>query len=92
MTASYEETTTVGEINSVTFEEEQSKTEVYNCETDPETRVCALWQLVDEFSFVDADMVPIHKSDILRHAVIDELPSIKFPSEQTFAQMTTRLD
>lgn len=92
VTASYQETSTVAQIKSVTFEKQESTTETYDCGNAQSQRVCALWQLVDVLSLVDADMVPIHESNTLWHVVMGELPSIEFPSQTTFAQIVTRVD
>lgn len=92
VTASYEETSTIGQVKSVTFEQQQSITESYDCGNAPSQRVCAVWQLVDVFSFVDANEVPIDQSNTLWHATMDALPSIEFPSQTTFAQIVTNVD
>jgi hypothetical protein len=90
VTASYEQTSTHGEVNSVSFSEETSVEQTYAVESDPtHTRVYALWQLVDRFSMVDADTVRIHDSDILTHVRITEIADIEFPNESVIYQSIT---
>lgn len=93
ISASYSQTTTATQIDSVTFSEETSQEKSFPC-APPErgTRVCAVWQLVDEFRVVDADMVPIHESATVSHALIPAVPSIQFPSEKVVRVQTTDFD
>ena len=91
VTASYEQTETVGEVNAVTFSEENTFTETYSVQSDPSrTIVYALWQLVDAFSLVDADTVRIDQSPTLRHAHIAEIEDIEFPNRNVIRQSVTR--
>jgi hypothetical protein len=90
VTASFEQTETHGEVDSVTFSEETSVTETFTVESDPErTTVYALWQLVDKFSLVDADQVPIDESDTLVHVRIEPIASIVFPNRDVIRQSST---
>ena len=89
VTASFEQTTTHGEVNSVTFEEEDSITETYSVGAGSDTRVYALWQLVDEFALVDADTTQVHESDTMVHARIPEIASILFPNRDVIYQSVT---
>ncbi len=93
VTASYEQTSTVGEVNTVSFSEETSVTETFAVTADPDrTTVYAIWQLVDKFSLVDEDAVSIHLSETLNHAEIPEIVSIVFPSRDTLYQSLTYFD
>lgn len=93
VTASYEQTETVGEVNSVTFDEETSITETYTVQADPtRTTVYAIWQLVDRFRMVDADTVDIDQSETLTHAVIQPVGIIEFPNREVIYQSTTFFD
>ncbi len=90
ISANYSQTTTVTEINSVTFSEESTEERTYTVQA-PEsgTRVFALWQLIDEFSVVDADGVPIDQSPTLLHVRMPPVPSVQFPSENVLTLQTT---
>jgi len=93
VTASYEQTDTVAELNSVTFSEESSYTETYSVEVNPDhTRVYAIWQLVDKFSFVDEDTVRFHQSPVLIYATLPEIADIVFPSMDVIYQSITEFD
>jgi hypothetical protein len=92
VTASYEETSTIAQVKSVTFETQESVTKSYQCGDASFERVCALWQLVDAFSFVDANRVPIDQSNSLWHVAIDQQPTIEFPSGTNFVLKVTRVD
>ena len=93
VTASYEQTETVGEVNSVTFAEETSVTETYTVQADPtRTTVYAIWQLVDRFRMVDADTVDIDQSATLTHAHISPVGVIEFPNREVIYQSTTFFD
>lgn len=90
VTASFEQTETVGEINSVTFTEETSITQTFTVNADPtRTTVYAIWQLVDKFTLVDADMTDIDVSPSLVHARIPEVESIVFPNHDVIYQSLT---
>lgn len=93
VSASYETTTTETEINSVTFSEENTEVREYTVQA-PEsgTRVFVLWQLVDEFSFVDADTVPIHDSPTLTHVHMPAVANILFPHDSVIRMVTTDFD
>lgn len=93
VTASYEQTETVGEVNTVSFSEETSVTETFTVQADPDrTTIYAIWQLVDRFTLVDADTVRVHESEILRHVELPEIAHIEFPSHDTIYQSTTFFD
>jgi hypothetical protein len=93
VSASYEQTTTETEINSVTFSEESTETREYTVEApDAGTRVFVLWQLVDEFSFVDADTVRIHDSPTLTRVNMPAVANILFPNESVVRMVTTDFD
>ncbi len=93
VTASFEQTESSGEVNSVTFSEESSVTERFTVQSEPDhTIVYAIWQLVDKFSFVDADTVAINESGTLAHARIPEIASIVFPNRDTIYKSVTRFD
>ena len=89
VTASYEQTTTETEINSVTISEETTETREYTV-TAPNsgTRVYVLWQLVDELSFVDADTIPIHESPTLTHVRIPAIAHILLPNADVITMKT----
>jgi len=93
VTASYEETSTWSEVNSVTITEEVTESRQFTVEA-PLTgaRVYVLWQLVDKFAYVDADTVPIHQSATLQHVQIPEIACIEIPSENVFRMKTTDFD
>ena len=89
--AYYEQTTTKTEVDAVTFSTETTKSETYSVQADPShTRVYALWQLVDTFSLVDADMVRIHDSPTLLHVKINAITDIEFPNRDVIYQSVTR--
>ena len=91
VSASYERTATSGEVNSVTFSEENTTAETYSVAADAEhTMVYGLWQLVDTFSMVDADSVRIHDSPTMLHARIPAIADIEFPSSAVIRQSVTR--
>jgi hypothetical protein len=93
VTASYEQTETESEVNAVTFSEESSFTETYTVDPDPDhTIVYAIWQLVDTFSYVDADTVLIHESPTLRHAELEAIADIEFANASVIYQSVTRFD
>ena len=90
VTASYEQTSTSTEVNAVTFSEEESEERSYTVEApDSGARVYVLWQLVDEFSLVDVDTIPIHQSDILTHVEIPAVANILFPNQNVVTMKTT---
>jgi len=90
VTASYEQTSTHEELDSVTFAEETSVTETFSVQADPDrTTVYAIWQLVDRFRMVDADTVAIHESATLTHARIPPVGSIEFPNRDVIYQSVT---
>lgn len=90
VTASFSQTETYQEINSVTFSTETTEVRSYTVEAPASgTRVYVLWQLVDEFSMVDADGIPIHESPTLTHADIQAIPSVRFPNETVVVLKTT---
>ncbi len=90
VTASYEQTTTHGEVNTVSFSEETSIEQTYAVESHPtQIRVYALWQLVDRFAYMDADTVRVHESDILNRVRIPEIADIEFPNEAVIYQSIT---
>lgn len=93
VTASYEQTTTETEIHSVTFSNEESEERTYDV-TAPATgtRVYVLWQLVDEFSLVDADTIPISESPTLEHVQIPAITHIQFPHKSVITMQTTDFD
>lgn len=91
VSASYEQTSTAGEVNSVSFSEESTTTETYSVGPDPDhTMVYGLWQLVDRFAMVDADSVRIDESDTMRHARLAAIADIEFPSSTVIRQSVTR--
>jgi len=93
VTASYEQTTTETEINSVTISEETTEIREYTVAApDSGTRVYVLWQLVDEFSFVDADTIPIHESPTLAHIRIPAIAHILLPNADVVTMKTTDFD
>ncbi len=93
VTASYEQTSTHGEVNSVSFSEETSFEQTYAVESDPDhTRVYALWQLVDKFTLVDVDTVRIHESGTLTHVRIPAIADIHFPNQSVIYQSVTTFD
>jgi hypothetical protein len=93
VTASYEQTTTHEEINSVTFSETNEFTEEYSVDSDPnKTIVYGLWQLVDVFFLVDEDKIPIHQSGTLAHVTIPEVPRVEFLNRDIVRQSTTKFD
>jgi hypothetical protein len=93
VTASYEQTSTHSEMNSVTISEETTETRYYNVAAPASgTRVYVLWQLVDEFSFVDADTIPIHASPTLVHVKIPAITNILLPNENVVTMKTTDFD
>jgi hypothetical protein len=93
VTASFEQTETVGEVNSVTFSEETSVTQTFSVQSDPDrTIVFAIWQLVDKFALVDADTVRIHESPALVHATIPEVANIVFPNQDVLYQSVTHFN
>ncbi len=93
VTTSYEQTETGSEVHAVTFSEESSFTETFTVQSDPDrTIVYALWQLVDKFSFVDADTVRIHDSSSLLHVEMPEIADIEFPNRDVIYQSVTRFD
>lgn len=90
ISASYSQTTTATEVNSVTFTEETSEERTYTVQAPASgTRVFGLWQLVDEFAMVDANQVPIDQSPTLVHVRMPPVPKIQFPSDDVVAQKTT---
>lgn len=90
VTASFEQTSTHDEIDTVTFTEESSFTETYAVQSQPgHTIVFALWQLVDAFALVDADSVRIDESPVLTHAHVPEIPDIVFPNRDVIYQSVT---
>lgn len=88
--ASYSQTTTAAEIDTVTFTEETSEERSFTVEA-PEsgTRVYVLWQLVDVFTLVDADKVPIDQSPTLVHARMPAVAGVEFPNESVVTMKTT---
>jgi len=91
VSASFEQTETHEEINSVTFSEESSFTETYAVESDPNrTIVYALWQLVDVFALVDAGGTPIDESGALVHVKIPAIPRLEFANKDVIYQSVTR--
>ena len=93
VTANFEQTETVGEVNAVTFSEETSVTQTFSVQSDPNhVIVFAIWQLVDKFCLVDADTVCIHESPALVHATIPEVADIVFPNEDVLYQSVTHFD
>lgn len=91
VSASFEQTETVGEVNSVTFTEENTVTETFSVQSDPDKiTVYAIWQLVDKFSLVDADTIAIHQSPTLVHAQVPAIASIVFPNRDTIYKSVTR--
>jgi hypothetical protein len=51
--------------------------------------VFVLWQLVDEFTMVDANRVPIDQSPTLLHVRMPPVPDIQFPNEDVVTMKTT---
>jgi hypothetical protein len=93
VTAYYEQTTTVEEIESVTFSETNTFTESYSVSSDPnKTIVYGLWQLVDVFMLVDADKTPVHESDMLVHVTVNEIPRVEFLNRDVVRQSVTKFD
>jgi hypothetical protein len=93
VSASFEQTETSGEVNSVTFEEQSSVTETFTVQSDPDhITVYAIWQLVDKFSLVDADTVAIDESPTLVHAHIPAVADIVFPNRDVIYQSVTHFD
>ena len=93
VTASYEQTSTSSEVESVTMSEQTSVTETYSVQSEPDhTIVFAIWQLVDKFVMVDADTVAINESATLTHAQIPEVVPIEFPNEDVIYQSITHFD
>lgn len=91
--ASYSQTTTREEVNSVTFSEESSFTDTYSVASDPsKTIVFGLWQLVDVFVLVDADKSPIHLSDTLSYVTLPEIAAVEFLNKDVIYQSVTRFD
>lgn len=91
--ASYSQTTTREEVNSVTFSEESSFTDTYSVASDPtKTIVFGLWQLVDVFVLVDAKKTAIHQSETLNYVVIPEIPAVEFLNKDVIYQSVTRFD
>jgi hypothetical protein len=91
--ASYSQTSTREEVNSVTFSEESSFTDTYSVTSDPnKTIVYGLWQLVDVFVLTDAHKVPIHQSDTLQHVELPEVGAIEFLNKDVIYQKVTRFD
>ena len=90
VTASYEQTTTTTEIHSVTFSTEETEERTYEV-VAPEsgTRVYVLWQLVDEFSLVDVDTIPISESPTMVQVEISPIARIQFPSKGVTVMQTT---
>jgi hypothetical protein len=93
VTASYEQTTTREEINSVTFSETKTFSEEYKVDSDPnKTIVYALWQLVDVLVLVDGNKVPIDQSSTLAHVTIPEIPGVEFLNRDVVRQSVTKFD
>ena len=93
VTASFEQTETVGEVDAVTFSEETSVTQTFSVDSDPgHVIVFAIWQLVDKFCLVDADTVCMHESPALVHATIPEVADIVFPNEDVLYQSVTHFE
>lgn len=93
VTASFEQTESHGEVNSVTFSEETSVTETFTVQSDPDRiTVYAIWQLVDKFSLVDADTVAIDESATLVHARIPAVSNIVFPNRDVIYQSVTHFE
>ena len=91
--ASYSQTTTREEVNSVTFSEESSFTDTYSVASDPSrTIVFGLWQLVDVFVLVDAQKTLIHESDTLHYVVLPEIAAVEFLNKDVIYQSVTRFD
>lgn len=91
--ASYSQTSTREEVNSVTFSEESSFTDTYSVTSDPEkTIVYGLWQLVDVFVITDAAKVPIDDSDTMVHAEIQTIAAIEFLNKDVIYQKVTKFD
>jgi hypothetical protein len=90
VSASYEQTNTYSEVRSVTFSEETKESREYMVQAPASgTRVFVLWQLVDEFSYVDADTIPIHESPTLTHVRMPAIAHILFPSDSVVRMVTT---
>lgn len=93
VTGYYEQTETATQIQSVSFDTEHTISETYAVEPDARaTRVYALWQLVDKFSYVDADQVRIHESPTLRHVHLPAIVDIEFPNSDVIYQSVTAFD
>ena len=93
VTASYEQTETLGELDSVTLSEESSVTETYSVQSDPDHAIMfAIWQLVDTFTLVDADTMSIDTSETLTHVQIPAVQSIEFPNHDVIYQSITHFD
>ena len=93
VTASYEQTTTHEEIRSVTFSETSTFSEEYSVVSDPnKTIVYGLWQLVDVLILVDADKTPVHKSSMLTHVTVPEIPRVEFLNRDVVRQSVTKFD
>lgn len=87
ITASYEQTSTVTEVRSVAFTETKSETKTYTA-TPSRLAVWAVWQLVDKFSLVDENKVPIDESLSLLHVHIDPVADIEFPANFVYQSLT----
>lgn len=93
VTGYYEQTETATLVQSVSFDTEHTISETYAVEPDAgHTRVYALWQLVDKFSYVDADLVRIHESSTLRHVRMPAIVEIEFPNSDVIYQSVTAFD
>jgi hypothetical protein len=91
--ASYSQTKTREEVNSITFSEESSFTDTYSVSADAEkTIVYAIWQLVDVFVLTDAKKVPFHESDALVHVDIPEIAGIEFLNTDVIYLNATKFD
>jgi len=91
--ASYSQTRTREEVNSVTFSEESSFTDTYSVTSDPsKTIVYGLWQLVDVFVQTVANTTPIDQSQTLAYVEIPVIAAIEFANRDVIRQSVTRFD
>ena len=79
--ASFEQTETHTEIETWEFEKKTIKTveETFNADPDHDIQH-GVWQLMEVFSIVDANLVPIHQSETLTRAKIRKVKSIVVPT------------
>ena len=92
VSAYYEQTSTVSQVHSVTWSEEDTLSRRFTAPPADEHSVYAIWQLVDKFSYVDENRVPIHQSPTLVNVEISPIRSIEFLREDHFAQPRTFFD